>query len=78
VSLVLLLRVGVDQDVVEIDDAALIEEVRQGRIDVALEDGGGIGKPERYDSVLKVAVTGPKCRFPLIALLDSDPMVGIP
>ena len=62
-SNVLLLSVTVDQDVVQISDAELIQVLPENVIDEVLPVQQGIDQSEGHDQVLIEAVTGAKRGF---------------
>ena len=61
VNVMFLQTVGVDQDIVDVCTAKLIELSHQSFIDVALEGCGPISQAERQDFTLVCPVTSPKC-----------------
>ena len=67
---------GVDEDVIEVNNDKDIKFLGQDLVNVALEAGRGIGQPKRYYLVLKVALASPESRLPFIALLYPYPMVS--
>ena len=74
VSLVWVL--GVDEDVIEVNNDEDIELLGQDLVNVALEAGRGVGQPKRHYLVLEVAVSSPESRLPFIALFYPHPMVS--
>ena len=77
-ALVLFLRVGVDEYVIEVHQYTNIEQVAEDVIHEALESGRCIGESERHYVPFEKAVVSLESRLPFIALLDSDQMVGMP
>ncbi|KXN92783.1 hypothetical protein AN958_04027 [Leucoagaricus sp. SymC.cos] len=70
--------VGIDEDVVQIDRNADIEEVTEDVIHKMLESSRCVSKTEGHNQPFKGAVAGPKSSFPLITFGDADKMVGVP
>ena len=70
--------VGVDENVVEVDHHADVEQVREDLVDKTLECRGRVGKSERHYQPLERSVAGPKGGFPLISGRDPDEIVGVP
>ena len=73
----LLLGVGKNQDVVEIDENLPVEHVAEYVIDQGLEDSRRIGEAEWHDQILVVACRGVEGGLPLISLPDADEVVGV-
>ena len=48
--------IRVDQDVIQINENAYIQEVREDVIHETLKSGGGVGKSERHNTPLKRAI----------------------
>lgn len=46
-------------------------------MDVALKGGWRIRKAKRHDQVLVEAVSGTKCRLPLISFLDANSIISV-
>lgn len=74
---VLLLGLGEDEDIIQIDKGKLIEHVPKNITDWGLEESWGVGKTKRHDEVLVVSCWGVKCCLALFTLSDVDKMVGI-
>ena len=68
---------GIDQNVIQIHHNKDIKLFSKNLINVALKIGWYIEKAKRYDLVLKVAVSGMESHHPLVAFLDSHPMISI-
>ena len=67
---------GVDEDVIEVNNDEDIEFLGQDLVNVALEAGRGVGQPKRHYLVLEVAVSSPESRLLFIALFYPHPMVS--
>jgi len=63
---------GVDQDVVEVCEAEVIEVFTEDGVDVGLEGCGSVGKPKWHDEVFEVTIASAECRFPLIPEGDAQ------
>ena len=70
-------RFGKDKNVVEVNHTKVINEASKGTVDVGLEGGGCIGETKRQNKIFKMTILGPKSSFPFVALMDSDPVIGI-
>ncbi len=64
--------VGVDEDVVKIDDNTNIEHIGEDVVHESLERSWGIGKSERHDLPFKRSIAGSECGFPLITFGYAD------
>ena len=73
----LLKSLGINEDVVEIDDDPEIEEVRKDVIHEVLEGRRGIGKALGHDTPLIRSVSGSEGSFPLIAFHNPDQVIGV-
>ena len=70
--------VGVDEDVVQIDDNTNVQEISEDLIDEALKRCRRIGKSERHYRPFVGSIAGPKGRFPLISGSNPDKVIGVP
>lgn len=77
VFLVRLGVVGIDEDIVEIDDDIDINHVREDFIDESLPCGRSISETEGHDVPFVGTPSGAKGSLPFIALIDPDEMVGM-
>src|SRR3954451_5669945 len=66
----------VDQDIVEINYNAVVEERAEDVVDKTLEGGRGIGEAERHYCELVMTVARTKGRLWHILILDADLMVA--
>ena len=69
--------VGVDEDIVEVDDDGVVEEILEDVVHEALESRRGIGKPFGDDQPLEGTIAGAKGRFPLVTFSYADQMVRV-
>jgi len=67
--------VGVDEDVVEVNDAEDVEVLAKGVVHKVLEGGGSVGEAEGHDGVFEVAVTTAEGSFPLVSRSDPNEVV---
>ena len=74
-SNVLLLSVTVDQDVIQISDAELIQILSKNVIDEVLSVWQSIDQLKEHDQILIEAVTGVKHSFPFFSEGDSESIV---
>ena len=70
--------IGVDQNVVQINENTYIQEIRENIIHKTLKSGRGIGKSEGHNTPLKRAILSAECSFPFITFTDPDKMIGMP
>jgi len=73
----LLKSLGINEDVVEIDDDPKIEEVHKDVIHEVLEGCGGTGKALGHDTPLIQSISGSEGGFPLIAFHNPDQVIGM-
>ena len=59
---------GVDEDVIKVNNDKDIEFLGQDLVNIALKAGRCVGQPKRHYLILKVTVSSPESRFPFIAL----------
>ena len=76
-ALVFFLRVGVDEDVIEVHQYTNIEQVTKDIIHEVLESSGCVGESERHYAPFEGALASPESHLPFVALLDLDQMVGV-
>ena len=69
--------VGVDEDIVQVNEDADIEEVAKNVIHESLKGGWRIGESKRHYTPFKGAIASSECGFPCITFADSDKMVGV-
>lgn len=68
---------GEDQNIIKIHKHKPIDEVPQNVIYQGLENRWGISKTKWHYQILKVSQVSIECRFPFIALANTDQVVGI-
>jgi hypothetical protein len=64
--------IGIDQDVVDIDNDANIKHIAENVIHETLKNRGTACKTERHDLPLKQTVSGLEGGLPFVAFRDSD------
>ena len=74
VSLALVL--GVDKNVIDINNNNDIEFLDQDLVNIALEAGWCIGQPKRHCLLLEMAISSLESRLPFITLFYPYPMVS--
>lgn len=65
-----------DEDVVQIDNHENVDHILEYVVHKILKRCRGVRETERHNQVLKGAVAGTECSFPLIAWLDADVVVA--
>ena len=76
--LVVVKIIGVDQNVVQINENAYIQEIGENDIHKMLKSGRGIGKSEGHNTPLKRAIASVEHGFPFVTFTDLDKMIGMP
>ena len=71
-SLVLGHIFGVNEDIVEVDNDANVEEVTENVIHEALESGGGVRKSERHNEPFKRAIVSMESGLPFFTISDTN------
>ena len=69
--------VGVDEDVIQINEDANIKEVAKNVTHESLKGGWRIGESERHYTPFKGAIASSECGFPFVTFVDLDKMVGM-
>jgi hypothetical protein len=67
---------GIDEDVVQIDNDAYIKHIGKDAIDKALESCWSIRKSLGHNQPFVRSITGPECSFPLISFCYPDKMIS--
>jgi hypothetical protein len=67
-----LTRVGIDKNVIQINNAGDIQKIMEGVLNKSLECRRGIGETKGHDGVLEETKMGMKSCLPFITLLDPD------
>ena len=67
---------GVDKDVIKVNNDEDIKFLGQDLVNVALEASRGVRQPKRHYLVLEVAVLSLESHLPFIALFYPHPMVS--
>ena len=68
--------VGVDEDVVEVDDDVDVEKVAKDVLHETLESSGGVAEAERHDHHLEESVAGPESGLPFVTLGDTHQVIS--
>ena len=71
-AVVFLEVLGVNKDVVYINDYPYIQYIGKNGLDYSLEDNGSVDHTEVYNYKLEEAIVIAKSRLPLVAFLDPD------
>ena len=69
--------VGVDQDVIQIDEDAYIEHVGEDVVYEVLKSCQCISQTKGHNTPFERAVAGAKGSFPFITFMDSNEVVGM-
>ena len=69
--------VRVDEDVIQVNKDANIEEVTKNVIHELLKGGWRISESKRHNTPFNGAIVGPECDFPFVTFADSDKMIGM-
>ena len=69
--------IGVDPNVVQINENADIQEIGENMIHKMLKSGRGIGKSEGHNAPLKRAISSAEHGFPFVTFTDPDKMIGM-
>jgi len=70
--------VGVDEDVIQVDNYRDINHIGEDVIHEPLESSWGIGEPFGHDQPLEGSVVGLECHFPLVPGCDAHQVVRMP
>ena len=68
---------GVDEDVIEVNNDENIKFLGQDLVNIALEAGRCVEQPKKHYLVLEIAVSSLESRLPFIALFYPYPLVSI-
>jgi len=69
--------IRVDEDIVQVNEVANIEEVTKNVVHELLKGSWRIGESERHDTPFKGAIAGLECSFPFVTFMDSDKLIGM-
>ena len=67
--------VRVNADIIKVEKAENVQEHPKAIINKASASCSGIGKSEGHNKEFKQAVTGLKCYFPFVTILDPNQVV---
>ena len=70
--------VGVDEDVVEVNYHADIDEIGEYVVHEPLESSGGVRETERHDAPFEGAISCAEGGFPFVSGCDADQMIRVP
>ena len=74
----MLLLIGLDdQYIVKVAPSEVVNVTPLAVVNFALESCPSIHKPERHDLVLRLPILSAERSFVLVALLDSDRVIGV-
>src|SRR3984957_279387 len=59
----LLFGIAIDQDVIQVSRAEVVQVVPHGFIDIILENTRGLTKPKGHDQLFKLTVSGIECGY---------------
>jgi hypothetical protein len=74
---VLFKGIGEDQDIVEVDNAELINEFAENMVDVGLESAGCAMETKRHDQVFELSIAGSESGFVFFARGDPDEIESV-
>ena len=69
--------VGINEDVVKVDDHANIQEITEDVIHEMLESCRSIGKSKGHNEPFKRTIAGVESGFPFITIRDMDQVIGM-
>ena len=69
--------IGVDEDVIEVDDHMNIQEVTKNVIHKSLEGRWSIGQSEWHNKPFKGTIAGVECGLPFVTFRNADKIIGI-
>jgi hypothetical protein len=67
---------GVDEDVVEVDDDVDVEKVTEDILHESLESRRGVAEAERHDQHLEEPISGPEGSLPFVAFGNAYQVIG--
>jgi len=74
---VFLIGVGIDENVIDVNDYPMVKHVLKDVIDEGLKYGSTVGKPEVHNQIFIVPSAVRKGCFPFITLPDAKRIKGI-
>jgi len=69
--------IGVDEDVVQVNEDTNIEVVAKNVVHESLKGGWRISESKRLNTPFKGAIVGLECGFPFVTFVDLDKMTGM-
>src|SRR5882724_2976093 len=70
--------VGINEDVVQIDDNTNVDHIHENVIHKSLEGCGGISKPFRHYQPLERPISGSECSFPFFSSGKLNKVICMP
>ena len=71
------LRLGVNQDIVKVNHAKVIQITGQSQVNISLERGRSVCQSKRQNLIFKMTITRAKSRLLLVSAPDTNPVVGV-
>lgn len=68
---------GIDENVVQVNNTANVDDVREYRLDIGLEIGRSVGKTERHHCHFVKSKVGSESRLPFVPFSDPDKIESI-
>ena len=75
-AMMFLLRLGEDEDIVEVDDDEDVRHIGEDVVHQTLERSRGVGKSEGHDEIFEASVAGLEGCLPLVTLGDPEEVVS--
>ena len=69
--------VGINEDVIEVDDHTHIQEITEDVVHETLESCRSIGKSKGHNEPFKRTVAGAESSFPFITICNMDKVIGM-
>ena len=70
--------VGIDENIVKVDDDRVVEEILEDVVHEALKRHGGVGQAFGNNQPFEGTIAGTESGFPLVAVGDAHKMVRVP
>ena len=64
--------VGVDENIIKVDDNGDVKHIRKDVVDKALESRGSVGKTKWHNVPFKGTIAGAECGLPFISFGNTD------
>ena len=69
--------VGVNEDIIEVNDNTDIEHVWEDFVHIMLESSRRVGKSKGHHKPFKRAIASAECSFPFVTIRNADKVVGM-